>query len=92
MIKKVSNESKLIYAIYIFIVSSWCLLFSYDSHLNTKTNYNAIVFGDGNVSVKGNRDISKFTLTLNVFYLRAQSAMFLIFYCILLFSICFLSL
>ena len=46
-------------------------------------------FGDGNVSVKEDRDILKFTLTLNVFFLRAQSAIYLIFYCILLFSICF---
>ena len=38
MMEKVSNESKLIYAIYTFIVSSLCLLFSYDSHLNTKTS------------------------------------------------------
>ena len=63
MMEKISNESKLIYAIYILIVSSWCSLFSYDSRLNTKTNQNAIFFGDGNVSVKGNRNILKFTLT-----------------------------
>ena len=36
-VKKVSNESKLIYAIYNFIVASWCLLFSYGSHLNMTT-------------------------------------------------------
>ena len=30
VIKKVPNESKLIYAIYIFIVASWHLLFLYD--------------------------------------------------------------
>ena len=40
--KKVLNESKLIYAINIFIVASWCLLFSHGSHLNTKTNLNFI--------------------------------------------------
>ena len=34
-------------------------------------------------------DILKFTLTLKVFYLRAKSAIYLIFYCILLFPICF---
>ena len=44
--KKVPNEHKLIYAIYNLIVASWCLLFSYGSHLNTTTNLNDIFFGD----------------------------------------------
>ena len=43
-VKKASNERKLIYAIYNFIVASWCLLFSYGSHLNTTTNLNDILF------------------------------------------------
>ena len=43
-VKKVPNERKLIYAIYNFIVASWCLLFSYGSHLNTTTNLNGIFF------------------------------------------------
>ena len=38
MMKKAPNESKLIYAIDIFIVVSLCLLISYGSHLNTQTN------------------------------------------------------
>ena len=38
MMKKAPNESKLIYAINIFIVVSLCLLVSYGSHLNTQTN------------------------------------------------------
>ena len=38
--EKVPNESKLIYAINIFIVASRFLLFSYGSSLNAKTNYN----------------------------------------------------
>ena len=38
--KKVLNESRLIYAINIFIVASWYVLFSHGSHLNTKTNQN----------------------------------------------------
>ena len=41
-VKKVPNEHKLIYAIYNFIVASWCLLFSYGSHLNTTTHLNGI--------------------------------------------------
>ena len=68
VLKKVPNESKLIYAIYIFIVASWCMLFSYDIHLNTKTNINVIFFGDGNVSVNENCDILKFSFTLSMFY------------------------
>ena len=55
-VKKVPNERKLIYAINNFIVASWCLLFSYCSHLNTTTNLNGI-FGDVNFSVNGNREI-----------------------------------
>ena len=55
-VKKVPNERKLIYAIYNFIVASWCLLFSYCGHLNTMTNLNGI-FGGVNFSVKGNREI-----------------------------------
>ena len=42
--KKVPNERKLIYAIYNFIVASWCLLFSYGRHLNTTINLNGIFF------------------------------------------------
>ena len=38
MMKKAPNESKLIYAINIFIVVSLCLFISYGSHLNTQTN------------------------------------------------------
>ena len=38
MMKKAPNESKLIYAIGIFIVVSLCLLISYGSHLYTQTN------------------------------------------------------
>ena len=41
-VKKVPNERKLMYAIYNFIVASWCLLFSYGSHLSTITNLNGI--------------------------------------------------
>ena len=41
--KKVPNERKLIYAIYNFIVASWCLFFSFCSHLNTATNLNGIL-------------------------------------------------
>ena len=48
-VKKVPNERKLIYAIYNFIVASWCLLFSYGSHLNKTTDLNGI-FGDVNLS------------------------------------------
>ena len=40
--EKVPNERKLIYAIFSFIVASWCLLFSYGSHFNTTTNLNGI--------------------------------------------------
>ena len=50
--KKVPNERKLMYAIYNFIVASWCLLFSYGSHLSTTTNLNAI-FGDVNLAPIG---------------------------------------
>ena len=50
--KKVPNERKLIYAIYDFIVASWCLLFSYASHLDTTTNLNGI-FGDVNLAPIG---------------------------------------
>ena len=38
ILKKVPNESKLIYAINIFIVASRFLLFSYSSNLNANTN------------------------------------------------------
>ena len=55
--EKVSNESKLIYAINIFIVASWCQMFSNGSYLNKNTNQIFIFFGDVNVSVNGNRDI-----------------------------------
>ena len=44
--EKIPNEHKLIYAIYNFIVASWCLLFSYGSHLNTTTHLNGISFFD----------------------------------------------
>ena len=54
--KKVPNKRKLIYAIYNFIVASWCLLFLYCSHVNTTTNLNGI-FGDVNFSVNGNPEI-----------------------------------
>ena len=53
--KKVPNERKMIYAIYNFIVASWCLLFSYCNHLNTTTNLNGN-FGDVNLGVNGNRE------------------------------------
>ena len=69
--KKVPNERKLIYAIYNFIVASWCLLFSYCSHLNTRTTLNGI-FGDVNFSVNGNREILKCMFTLNGTYLRTK--------------------
>ena len=53
--KKVPNERKLIYAIYKFIVASWCLFFSYCSHLNDdKFKW---YFGDVNFSVNENREI-----------------------------------
>ena len=38
----VPNSRKLIYAMYNFIVASWCLLFSYSSHLNMTTRLNGI--------------------------------------------------
>ena len=70
--KKVPNERKLIYAIYNFIVASWCLLFSYCSHLNTTTNLN-IFFRDVNFSVNWNREILlKCMFTLNGTYLRTK--------------------
>ena len=47
-------------------------------------------FGDVNVSINKNLDILKFTFTLNMLYLRFKSVIISIFYCILLFSICFL--
>ena len=50
--KKVPKERKLIYAIYNFIVASWCLLFSYASHLDTTTNLNGI-FDDVNLAPIG---------------------------------------
>ena len=71
-VKKVPNERKLIYVIYNFIVVSWCLLFSYCSHLKTTTNLNGI-FGDVNLSVYGNREILlKCMFTLNGTYLRTK--------------------
>ena len=72
-VKKVPNERILIYAIYNFIVASWCLLFSYCSHLNTTTNLNGI-FGDVNFSVIGNREIllKNCMFTLNGTYLRTK--------------------
>ena len=70
--KKVPNDRKLIYAIYNFIVASWCLLFSYGSDLNTATNLNGIFFGDVNFSVNRNRDILKCMITLNRTYLRTK--------------------
>ena len=70
--KKVPNERKLIYAIYNFIVASWCLLFSYGSDINTATNLNGIFFGDVNFSVNRNRDILKCVITLNGTYLRTK--------------------
>ena len=70
--KKVPHERKLIYAIYNFIVASWCLLFSYCSHLNTTTNLN-VFFRGVNFSVNGNREILlKCMFTLNGTYLRTK--------------------
>ena len=70
--KKVLNERNLIYAIYNFIVASWCLLFSYWSHLNTTTNLN-VFFRDVNFSVNGNREILlKCMFTLIGTYLRTK--------------------
>ena len=86
--KKVLNESQLIYAINIYIVASWCLLFLHGSHLNTDTNQKIHFFGDVNVSVNGNCDIWKFTSTLNTCSLITKSVVILIFNYILLFSIC----
>ena len=70
--KKVPNERKLFYAIYNFIVASWCLLFSYGSHLNTTTNLNVFFFCDVNFSVNRNRGILKCIFTLNGTYLRTR--------------------
>ena len=84
--KKVPNKRKSLYAIYNFIVASWCLLFSYGSHLNTMTILNDI-FGDVNLSVNRNRDILKFMVILNGSYLQTKIIIILIFYCILLFYI-----
>ena len=50
IMKIVSNETKLIYAINIFILATWCLLLSYGNHLNIKMSF----FNDVNVSVNGN--------------------------------------
>ena len=83
--KKVPNESNLIYTINIFILASWCVLLLYGNKLNCH------FFGDVNVSVNGNRDILKSTSKLNTLYLRTKGVIILIFYCILLFSICFSS-
>ena len=55
--KKVPNEKKLIYAINIFIVASWCILFPHGSYLKHKDKLKFHFFGDVNVSVNGNRDI-----------------------------------
>ena len=52
-VKNVPKERKLIYAIYNFIVASWCPLFLYGSHLNTTTNLNGIFFGDVNLAPIG---------------------------------------
>ena len=76
IVKKVPNERKLIYAIHNFIVASWCLLFSYGSHLNTTTNLK-VFFGDVNFSVNRNRDILKYMLTLNGTYLRTKIIIYL---------------
>ena len=86
--KKVPNERKLIYAIYNFIVASWCLLFSYGSHLNTTINLNGIFFGDVNFSVNRNRDILKCMFTLNGTYLRTKIMIHFIFneYCYFIFD------
>ena len=69
--KTVPNERKLIYAIYNFIVASWCLLFLYVSHLNRTTHLKGI-FGDVNFSVNRSRDILKCMFTLNGTYLRTK--------------------
>ena len=85
--KKVPNERKLIYALYNFIVASWCLLFSYCRHLNT-TTLNGI-FDDVYVSVNGNREILKCMFALNGTSLGTKIIIILIFYYILLFYIDF---
>ena len=54
--KKVPNERKLIYAIYIFYCSFLVSVVFVLYHLNTTTNLNGI-FGDVNFSVNGNREI-----------------------------------
>ena len=55
--EKVPNESKLIYAINIFIAASGCLLFSHGSQYKHKNKLKFHFFGDVNVSVNENRDI-----------------------------------
>ena len=85
--KKVPNESKLVYAINNFIVPSWRLLFSYVSHLNTNTYQNEIF------PVPLTLVSMVITIfTINAFSLKTKIVFILIFYCILLFYICFSSL
>ena len=67
-VKKVPNERKLIYAIYNYILTSWCLLFSYASHWNT-TSKNGI-FGDVNLAPNRNSNILKCMFTLNGTYMN----------------------
>ena len=64
MMKKAPNESKLIYAIGIFVLVSLCLLISYGSHLNTQTNLKKMPFF-GDVNVNENRDKKSFTIKKN---------------------------
>ena len=81
--KNVPNESKLVYAINNFIVASWHLLFSYVSHLNTKTNLKMTFF-----SVR----LTFGSMGIAMFSFKTTTVIILIFYCILIFSICFSSL
>ena len=53
-------KEKLIYAINIFIVASWCLLFFAWKSFKHKDKLNFHFFGDVNVSVNGNRDIKMY--------------------------------
>ena len=77
--KKVPNERKLIYAIYTFIVASWCLLFSYGSHLNTTTNLNGIFFGDVHLApikiviLLENQNYNYFNISLSIAVLYLTS-------------------
>ena len=66
IMKIVPNESKLIYAINILIVASWCLLLSYTLVvIKIQIHIKMSVYSDSNVSVNGNPFILKFTPTFN---------------------------